>query len=316
MLARCNSLRTFAKRFLRQSSTKPPAFKNIGFLMNRFYRSFILSLMMLLGFGVHAVAEEAKQRIISLTPASTEILFALGLDDEIVGVSSYCNWPPQTRNKEKIGSFSKPNIEKIILLQADLVILTGMEQEYFKKIINSLDIEYIELYPSNLHELLRSIEKIGAATGRSLQAEELVADISGVIKEISASVSKVPMEDRPNVYVEIWHDPLMSIGKDSFLHDMIEIAGGKNITLDLPRSYCRLDPEVVILRNPNIIIMNYMKPDEWIRSNLERRKGWEGIDAINSGRVYSDIGADLLFRPGPRVKEGVIELHKRFYEKT
>ncbi len=255
-----------------------------------------------------------KMRIISLTPATTEILFELGLDKEIVGVSSYCTWPVKARSKEKVGSFSNPNIEKIIMLKPDLVILTGMEQEYIKDILSRLNIKYINVDPANINELILSIEELGSVTGTSFQAKVLADNIRSVMNRLKRMNYNVLRSERPKVYMEIWHDPIMCPGKNSFVDDMIEAAGGINITADLNRSYSRIDPEQVILRDPDMIILAYMKPDDWVEKIFAKRLGWEDVSAIKEGNIFTDINPDIILRPGPRVASGLIELHKRFYE--
>jgi iron complex transport system substrate-binding protein len=213
--------------------------------MPRFNRRHIIIAIAISFFllSKSASAEGPKRRIVSLTPASTEILFALGLDEEIVGVSSFCNWPAEASEKEKIGSFSSPDIEKIILLKPDLVILTGMEQEYFKTTLHSLRIDYIIVDPPDLEELFVSIAKIADATGKNKEADILIKGIKEQIYKIKKRLSNISDQDRPKVYLEIWHDPIMSAGRDSFVNDMIEKAGGVNITSGLGRSFSRVDPE-------------------------------------------------------------------------
>ncbi|TRZ53286.1 MAG: hypothetical protein D4S01_01570, partial [Dehalococcoidia bacterium] len=190
-------------------------------------------------------------RIISLTPATTEILFALGLDDEIIAVSSYCTWPLRAREKTRIGSFSNPNIEKIITLKPDLVLVTGMEQEHLAAILSSLGIKYISVDPKNIDELIDSIKKIGAITGRSDKARMVNKKIKDALTKIERSISRIEVSRRPKIYMEIWYDPIMSPGRGSFVDDMIRRSGGINITSDLRRSYSRIDPEEVIFRNPD-----------------------------------------------------------------
>jgi len=282
--------------------------------MNRFFKFFII-LTLLFIICNHAVADVLPEmRIVSLTPATTEILFELGLDKEIVGVSSFCTWPDKAREKEKVGSFSNPNIEKIIMLKPDLVILTGMEQEYIKDILSWLNIKYINVDPANLGELIFSIEKLGSATGTSSKAKILADSIRSVISRLKRINSNIPQSGKPKIYMEIWHDPIMSPGKDSFVDDMIKAAGGINVTGDLNRSYSRIDPEQVILRDPDMIILTYMKPDDWVEKTFAKRLGWEDVSAIKMRKIYADINPDIILRPGPRVVKGLLELHQRFYE--
>ena len=283
--------------------------------MDRFFKLFTMLTLLCAICGCAVAADILpKMRIISLTPATTEILFALGLDKEIVGVSSYCTWPAKARDKEKVGSFSNPNIEKIIMLKPDLVILTGMEQEYIKGILSRLKIEYINVDPADLNELILSIEELGSVTGTSFQAKALADNIRSVIERLKRIDSNVLQSKRPKVYMEIWHDPIMCPGKNSFVNDMIKAAGGINITADLNRSYSRIDPEQVILRDPDTIILAYMKPDDWVEKIFAKRLGWKDVSAIKMRNIYTDISPDIILRPGPRVADGLIELHKRFYE--
>lgn len=285
--------------------------------MQKFFKLlFFFAVFYLFFLFCPASAEQSQnKRIISLTPASTEILFALGLEDEIIGVSSYCDWPPQARRKESVGSFSNPNIEKIISLKPDMVFLTGLEQERLKTILSKLGIDYVVLHPSNLKELILSIEKTAKLTGREKESRILINNITDVMRRIKTTVSKIPEKDRPRVYLEFWHDPVMTVGGDSFINDMIETAGGINIAKDLRRSYSRIDPEVVILRNPNVIILTYhIKNESCIKKIFTGRIGWQNIDAVKNNRIFQDINPDLVLRPGPRVIEGLTELYKRFYE--
>jgi iron complex transport system substrate-binding protein len=278
----------------------------------------IIAVILLVVATVSTGSAEDKaypKRIISLTPASTEILFALGLDNRIIAVSSYCQWPKQAKLKQKIGSFSNPNIEKIIRLKPDLVLVTGMEQKNLQIILASLGIDYISVDPKNIDELINTIEQIGVITGAMQRAADINSNIKKTVGRIDIWVSKVDIPERPSVYVEIWHDPIMSPGKNSFLDDMIEKAGGINITSDLKRAYSRIDPEQIIYRNPEKIVLAYMKPDTWIKENFAIRPGWLGIKAVKTGNIYSGIDPDIILRPGPRAAEGLMELYRVFYEK-
>jgi iron complex transport system substrate-binding protein len=274
----------------------------------------IIILMITMAPALFSAEEVYPKRIISLTPATTEILFALGLDDEIIAVSSYCSWPLRARKKEKAGSFSNPNIEKIISLKPDLVLVTGMEQEDISAILSGLGISYISVDPRNIDELMHSIDKIGGITGKVKQAEEINKSIKYVLMKIDKLIHEKGFFKKPGVYMEIWYDPVMSPGMGSFVDDMIKRAGGINVTSDLRRSYSRIDPEIVISRNPDCIILAYMKSDNWVRDNFSKRLGWKGITAVKEDRIYTCIDPDIVLRPGPRVAQGLMELYERFYE--
>jgi len=283
-----------------------------------YHKLFLLpaiQVIMMLIMVSSCSAQGAKERIVSLAPGTTEILFALDLEEQIVGVSTFCNYPQKAKTKEKVGSFSSPNIEKIIMLEPDLIVLTGIEQRYFKSILDSLKIDYIIINPSNIDALLSSIEEIGEATNREQRAGIIRSEIESTIASIGKKISDISTDKRPKVYMEIWHDPIMSPGADSFVNDMIKKAGGINITQDLKRSYSKVTPEKIIFSDPNIIILAYMKTKDWVRENFIKRIGWSRIDAVKNNRIYAEINTDIILRPSPRVKEGLVELYNKFYEK-
>ncbi|MFA5069554.1 MAG: helical backbone metal receptor, partial [Candidatus Omnitrophota bacterium] len=195
------------------------------------FSCFLIAALIVPPF-VHCLAFEgpSRQRIISLTPATTEILFALGLNDEVIAVSSFCTWPPEAAKKEKAGSFSNPNIERIISLKPDLVLITGMEQGHLASMLRRLGIDYVTVDPKSINELMDDIILIGSLTGRVSEATVLNDGIIRAIDQIQVSIKGRGPDARPRIYMEIWHDPVMSPGSGSFVDDMIKYAGGISIT--------------------------------------------------------------------------------------
>src|SRR3989338_7660953 len=248
-------------------------------------------------------------KYISLAPATTEILFALGLDEEIIGVSSFCNYPLKAKTKEKIGTFSQPNVEKIISLKPDIIFCTGLEQTPVVNALRQLNLKVYVSDPSNIKELLNSIRDIGRLTGREKEADTLINKMEQVLGQVNVKVKLIPPEKRLKVFIEIWHDPLMTVGKKSFVDEVLTLAGGINIAADTLQPYLYFSPEQVIKRNPDCIIQTYMSENEPLKT-IEKRLGWKEISAVKHGRVYNDINPDILLRPGPRIVEGLQELHK------
>jgi iron complex transport system substrate-binding protein len=257
-------------------------------------------------------ANERKPRYISLAPSTTEILFALGLNDEIVGVSSYCNYPPEAKKKEKVGNFSQPNIEKIVFLKPDYIFCTGLEQAPIISSLRRLGLKVYVADPSSISQILSSIKDIGKITGKTKEAESLTEKMRKDIEEISLKVKVIPPEKRQKVFLEIWHDPLSTAGIGSFVDELITLAGGINIASDTKRAYSIFSPEEVIKRNPDCIIIAYMASGNAAKS-MAARFGWSDVAAIKNNRVYADIDSDLLLRPGPRVVEALKEIHRRLY---
>ncbi|MBL7197970.1 MAG: cobalamin-binding protein [Candidatus Omnitrophica bacterium] len=259
-------------------------------------------------------SETKKQRIISLAPSTTEILFSLGLDDEIVGVTTFCNYPPEAIKKEKVGAFSDPNIEKILSLKPDLIFATGLEQAPTVERLKQLKLKVFVSDPSSIDELFTSIKEIGKLTHREKQAEALVNQMKTKIEQIGAKIHHIPLDKRPKVFIEIWHDPLLTAGKDSFVDELISLAGGINIAYDTPRAYSYFSPEQVIKRDPDCIILGYMVTEKAMHA-INKQFSWKEIKAVKNNSVYNDINPDLFLRPGPRIVEGLEKIHMKLYPK-
>lgn len=253
-------------------------------------------------------------RIISAAPNVTEILFALGLEENIVGISTHCNYPPETRAKTKIGSFSRPNIERIISLKPDIVFVTGLEQDAVSQKLIKLGIKTRTIYPTTIHELFSAIEQIGRLTDRQKNADILIYTMKHRIDAVRKKVAALPEEKKVKLLIEIMVDPLIVAGKKSFVGELGEIAGGNNIAYDTERAYSKFSPELVIRRNPDCIILGYMFKEEGVVESMNKRLGWSNINAVKNGAIFNDIDPDILLRPGPRAADAVEEIYKRLYE--
>lgn len=259
-----------------------------------------------------ASAGDVPSRYISLAPATTEILFALGLDEEIAGVSSYCDYPPEARGKQQIGSFSYPNMELIVALRPDYIFCAGLEQAPAIEQLRRLGLNVYVSYPSDIEGLMVAITEIGSLTQREREAEALVDSMRAQLDEIQAKVSVIPQEARPRVFIEIWHAPLTTAGRVSFMDEIIRRAGGLNIAHDLNRAYSTFVSEEVVRRDPEYIFLAYMDT-EFPLEEVKRRVGWDAVSAVKNGKVYNDIDSNILLRPGPRVVEGIRQLYRRMF---
>jgi len=275
---------------------------------------FAISFILISSLTQFANAGRENPRYISLAPSTTEILFALGLDKEIVGVSSYCNYPARAKSKPKIGDFSHPNIEMIFSLNPDCIFSTGLEQAPVIEQLRQLKFSVYVADPLNLKELFATIKDIGNITGKSEQADELINRMKIDIKEITSKSELIAQEKRPKVFIEIWHEPLMTAGKGSFVDELITLAGGINIAHDVKRPYSNFSAEKVISSNPRCVIMTYMDKEMPLKL-VANRSGWAGIDAVKNKQVFNDISPDILLRPGPRITQGLKELYNKLYPK-
>ncbi|MFH1478467.1 MAG: cobalamin-binding protein [Candidatus Omnitrophota bacterium] len=253
-----------------------------------------------------------KQKIVSIAPSTTEILFALGLDEEIVGVSTFCNYPSRAQEKEKVGTFSQPNTEKILSLQPDIVFCTGLEQAPVIGKLRQLGLNVYVSDPSSIEEMFDSIMEMAAIVGRSKAAAELIDRMKKDIETVTSKTILIPEKDKVKVFIEFWKDPLMTAGKGSFIDELIALAGGVNISSDVNRPYSYFSPEEVIKRDPDCIILAYMVNKDAAKM-VGRRLGWEGIAAVKNSRIYNDINPDILLRPSPRLGVSISELYERLY---
>ena len=249
-------------------------------------------------FGRNVTIKEIPERIISLSPANTEILFAIGAGDRVVGVTEYCNYPAEAEEREKVGGVSTVSIEKVVALEPDLVLgdeLNG--KETFER-LEELNITVVGINPVNISEILDDILLVGRITGEEENATALVANMTQRMEEIKNKTRDVK---RPTVAHVTWHDPIWVAGSGTVQDEVIEIAGGENVFSDI-KDWGTVSLEEFIDRNPDVIIVSVghgvvgMQSYEYIVSE-ERLKV---VDAVKNERVYT-INADVISRAGPRI---------------
>lgn len=255
---------------------------------------------------------DIPQKIVSLSPSNTEVVFALGLGDRLVGVTEYCNYPPEAMEKEIVGGFSTPNIERIMELQPDLIIASTIHVEEVPR-MEELGMTVLVIESSTLIDLYTSISLVAEVTGVTSNGEALIALIQQRIQAVEDVVGQIPTEDRLLVYYEVYSDPLMTAGKQAFINEIISLAGGINIFGDIDESYPQISAEVVADRQPEVILYpDYHGTAETVIEAMVTRPGWENVPAVISGNVVA-VADDSFARPGPRVVEAVEEAAKIFY---
>ncbi len=254
--------------------------------------------------GRQVTIKEPPKRIVSLVPAVTETLFALGLGDKVVGVTKYCDYPAEAIAKPKIGGFSTPSAELIVAAQPDLVLAAEMHKEFIPQ-LEQAGLTVVATESLDLKQVLDEIRLIGRITGASAEAENLAADMQQRIDKIESKVKLLSEDEKPAVFFEVWPDPLTTGGSRSFLNSLIVTAGGKNIAGDVEQDWVTLSPEVVLSRNPEVIIFSHHGDSLQTVEQLKARKGWEQVRAIKSGRIGYIADENLVVRTGPRVIEGL-----------
>ena len=253
--------------------------------------------------SVHA----EPKRIISLAPSCTEVLFALGLGSRVVGVDKFSNYPPEVANTEKVGGFSDPSLEKIASLKPDLLLGTSMHKKFLPQ-FEALGVPVLLLEPRNPDGVLADIKLVGRVAGAQEAAEKVASQIASRIERVKSKVETVPKDQRPWVYYEVYSEPIMSVGPGTLIYQLIELAGGRSISYDAQTDYPEFSAEVVIQRNPDVIIFPSFHGSESLTvDKLKSRPGWARIRAVREGHVYP-VDADIISRPGPRIADAVEEL--------
>ena len=258
---------------------------------------------------------QEPQRIISIAPSNTEILFALGLEDKIVGITNYCNFPEETKNIEKIGETFPLNLEKIVSLKPDLILAyVGQLKEIPR--LRELGLNTIVIEPLNLPETLKSIQMVATIGGIPEKGNTLVENLSQRIDQIKTEVSNLEITKKPKVFIGGIYETIWTPGEGTLFNELISLAGGINIAAGFS-GWTKISSEFIVKEDPDIIIIpiGAMNPgDELkIKENIYQRPGWSNLSAVKTQKIFI-VNEDLFFRPGPRLVDGLERLYKIFYE--
>ncbi len=249
--------------------------------------------------GENISFEQYPERIVSLAPSNTEILFSLGLGEKIVGVTEYCDYPEEAKEKEQIGGFSTVNVEKVLTLEPDLILATGGVQFEIVEKLRDLGLKVVVIDAKNIDEILENIILVGRITGSDDSAELLVTQLKSRIEAVEQEVTGAKTT---RVAYILWGDPLMVAGKDTFIGDLIILAGGENVFSDAAVQYPKISMESMIDRNPEVLINGDHSGIEL--KDLRSRPEWREISAVKDNHLYT-IDADMVSRQGPRIVDAL-----------
>lgn len=240
-------------------------------------------------------------RIVSLAPSNTEILYALGLEKRIVGVTTYCNYPLAAKKKPKVGDMNT-NIEKVISLKPDLVVAHGKMNDHLIKRLRSLGMKVAAPDPKSFSQLYADIRNIGKLAGEPSKADAVVkkmsADVSWVKSKTSAAKPK-------KVLVVIQTNPLWVAGPGVFVDEMLKFSKATNVAHDASPGFNQFSAEVAVTRNPDVIIVSRREDRDFFLKNPL----WAKTNAVKDRCVYV-VNGDLMLRAGPRLSEGLKEIAK------
>ncbi len=254
--------------------------------------------------GREITLSQRPERVVSLAPSNTEILFAIGAGDLLVGIDDASDYPGEISDLPRVGSVFGLDYEKILDLEPDLVLTIGGMLESRER-LEGLGLTVVVIQPAHFGEILESINLVGRMTGTSVGAVELTDSLQGEADRLAETLSGVGEADRPLVFVETWDDPLSTVGPGGFIHQLLEMAGGQNLAEDAGMEWFSIDEEIVLERDPEVILTFFAESRKALEEG--RRSGWESVTAVSSGRIYT-IDSDILVRPGPRIVLGLWEL--------
>lgn len=259
--------------------------------------------------GREIVLAAPPQRIVSLVPSATEMIFALGGDDRLVGRTDFCDYPAAARAKTSVGGMINPSLETLVALKPDLVIVTssGNREETFTQ-LTRLRIPVYQVGAERIAEVKDVARRLAALTGREAAVAPLLDTID---RRIAAVREAVRPFGRPRVLYVLWPDPLIVPGRRALVTDLIDIAGGDNLTAADADDYPRYSLEAAVAKSPEVIVLaNHGSTSGPIA--LDRWKRLTSLPAIKTGRVHS-VDGNLMHRYGPRVLDGLDQLARAIH---
>lgn len=256
------------------------------------------------GPRIQAAEPEFPQRIICMAPSNTEAVFMMGAGDRVVGVSRYSVFPSEAREKPDVGALYDPNLERIVALQPDLIIIQEKHAKV-EELCAAKGIAICRVDMTSVAGILDGIKEIGRRIGTERKADELTAQISAELAAVQQRVREFP---RKSVFFCLGRSPgslkgLFTIGRTSFLSELIDIAGGKNIFDDLSEQYPQISAESLLQRSPQVIIETYPSEEIAPERAAQLRQDWQALGAlpaVKDNRIEI-LNEDYLLIPGPRI---------------
>jgi iron complex transport system substrate-binding protein len=240
------------------------------------------------------------ERAVSLAPNLTESIFAVGAGERLVGVTTFCNFPSEAEQIPKVGDTINPNMETIVALKPQIVFVSTASQiETFTKTLEQQNIAVFITNPNDLDGVLKNLEQFGEIFGTETQAETLAANLQKRISAVDSKTQKAAVK----VFVQISKEPLFTIGKDSFLTEIIRRAGGESATANVPMAYPKLSKETASALNPAAIILSDSE------DNREPNDIFADSDAVKNGKIYR-VNADIISRPAPRIVDALEQISR------
>ncbi len=264
--------------------------------------------------GREVTIAKQPERIISMAPANTEILFALGLGEKVVGITNVCNYPSQTKEKEQIGDYDNPNLEKIIELKPDLILASHGNPTELIEQLEELNYTVVGLKPNNIDHIISSISMVGKITGKVKESARLTEEMEERIEAVLAETTSLVENNRPRVLYVVWYKPLWTAGSGTFIDELIQKAGGINIAGDIA-GWPQMNLEIVIEKNPQVIIIGYSEDQPELIEAVRNESTLDQTDAFKNNQIHT-IDTDIVSRTGPRIVDALEEMARIIHPET
>jgi iron complex transport system substrate-binding protein len=262
--------------------------------------------------GVEVVVGARPERIVSVAPTVTEMLFALGAGERVVGVTEQCNWPPEVEAVPKIGGYWTPSAEKTLGARPDLVIGSRGNPREFLAAVRRSGCPVFTVDPKTLEGILSAIEQIACVIGEPGAGEELIGGMRARLAAVAGKVAGVPEEERPTAFLVVQVNPVWTAGSETFVDDAIRAAGGRNVAAD-KKGFAPFSTESLMAADPDFLLLSTMDGDaEQMKREVEASAALRGLSAVREGRMVV-LEADPIMRPGPRIVEAVEAMAGAFY---
>jgi iron complex transport system substrate-binding protein len=244
-------------------------------------------------------------RIVSLAPANTEIVYALGMFSHVVGVTTWDDYPAAVKDVAKVGDFTSPNLEAIAAARPDVILVTGGVQADVKSKLAALGAKVVVIDPKDLEGVYREIDLVARILGVRAEGEKVVSKMRDDLSLIRAKVSAEP---KVTAFIEIGWNPLYTAGQATLLNDLLGAAGGVNVVQE--KGYVGYSVEQLVKDQPDVYLGTFSSIGT--ETPLVARPGYAALTAVKDNRVFT-LSDDLVSRPGPRIVEGVLEIAKALH---
>ncbi|WP_425355504.1 ABC transporter substrate-binding protein [Saccharibacillus sacchari] len=255
--------------------------------------------------GTEVTLDAAPSKIVSLAPSETETLFALGLDEQIVGVSDNDDYPEAAKSKPKMGGFEL-NTEAIVAAQPDIVFVADVTDDATVESLRGLGLNVFKFNPDTLEDVINDVTTYGEITDRQAEAKDVTDKMRTDIEKIRTAAASIDEADRKTVYLEF--SPGWTVGKGEFMDELISTSGAINAA-NATTGWSEVDAEAIIQANPDVILYSQLSVDP---QTIKDRSGWATIAAVENDQLFA-IDDNLVSRPGPRLSEGLIEVFNAIY---